>query len=136
MDTAFIELRHMFTTPPHIHDPALGQIDMSTIWVVDSLRRAPRQTIAELADAMDVAHSTASRLVARAERAGAVARTCDPRDTRRVNVTLTDAGRDLAAQALAYRLRILSAATSDWTAQQRHTFATLLTRFNHREDPS
>lgn len=134
IDAALIALRHLWTAPPHIEDPALGQVEMSTIWVVDSLRRQPDQTVSELAAAMDVAHSTASRLVLRAERSGAVIRTPDPQDQRRITVTLTAAGRDLATAAAEFRIQRLATLTQDWTAEQRHTFASLLTRFAAGKD--
>lgn len=129
IDTALIDLRHLWTTPPRIDDPTLGTVEMSTIWVAESLRRRPIQTIADLAGRMGVAHSTASRLVARAEAAGAVVRGPDPEDNRRVTVHLTPAGASLASVALDYRLQMLAGATDDWSADDIATFARLLSRF-------
>lgn len=134
IDEALIALRHLWAAPPRIDDPDLGTVEMSTIWVVDRLRRNPGQTVAELAGQLDVAHSTASRLIARAEQTGAVVRMPDPHDQRRVTVHLTPAGRDLAAVALEYRMRTLEAATADWTDTERASFAHLLTRFANREE--
>lgn len=136
IDAALIALRHLWTAPPHIEDPALGQVEMSTIWVVDSLRRHPGQTVTELACAMGVAQSTASRLVQRAEQSGAVFRTSDPADQRRTTVALTAAGGKLAETALAYRLHRLARTTETWSADDRRTFATLLTRFTTGEETS
>ncbi len=134
IDEALIALRHFWTAPPRIQDPALGAVEMSTIWVADCLRRTPNQTVAELAAALDVAHSTASRLIARAEHAGAVLRDQDPHDHRRVTVHLTEAGHSLAKVALEYRVATLQAATVDWTDAERATFASLLTRFAQRKE--
>lgn len=136
IDDALIALRHLWTAPPRINDSDLGVVEMSTIWVVDCLRRSAGATVAELASQLDVAHSTASRLIARAEKTGAVVRTADPDDQRRVLVQLTPAGRRLAANALEYRLGSLQEATADWTDQDRATFAHLLTRFTHRKESS
>lgn len=136
IDAALIELRHLWTSPPRIEDASLGTVEMSTIWVVDSLRRQPDQTIAELANRMGVAHSTASRLVARAEAAEAVRRVPDEGDHRRVTVALTQAGAQLANTALTHRLRTLTRHTEDWSPQERTTFADLLTRFAQRKDHS
>jgi DNA-binding MarR family transcriptional regulator len=83
---------------------------------------------------MDVAQSTASRLVARAERAGAVTRKASPEDHRRVVVAPTPAGKRLAETGLEFRLAILQRATSDWTAAERQAFADLLTRFARNTD--
>ena len=66
---------------------------MSTLWVVDGLRRGPtdaEMTVSDLARHMGVAHSTASRLVARAEEVGImVRRATSATDHRRVAVLLT-----------------------------------------------
>lgn len=134
IDAALIALRHLWTAPPQIEDPALGQVEMSTIWVVDSLRHTPDQTVSGLAAAMGVAHSTASRLVLRAERSGAVVREPDPADQRRTAVRLTKAGRTLAAAALQFRLSRLQRVTAQWTAADLRDFATLLTRFASGKD--
>ena len=136
IDDALIALRHLWVAPPHINDPDLGAVEMSTIWVVDCLRRSPTATVADLAVQLDVAHSTASRLIARAEKTGAVIRTADRDDQRRVTVQLTPAGHRLAATALEYRLQSLRDATSDWTDHERASFADLLTRFTHRKEPT
>lgn len=135
IDAALIALRHLWTAPFRIDDPALGSVEMSTIWVADSLRRTPDQTVAELAGHMGVAHSTASRLIGRAERAGAVTRQPDPMDQRRVTVRLTTSGAALARTALAHRLTIVREATDGFTVQERAAFADLLTRFSQRKDP-
>lgn len=132
IDEALIALRHLWTTPAHLHDPDLGTVDMSTLWVVDGLRRqSPDQehTVSDLAAHMDVAHSTASRLVARAEDAGAIVRRPSANDRRRVAVELTPAGSRLAAAGLEFRLAILRHATHNWTPHEHQTFADLLARF-------
>ena len=134
IDAALIALRHLWSAPPQVEDPALGKVEMSTIWVVDSLRRAPGSTVSDLARDMGVAHSTASRLVARAEVAGAVVRTSDPRDQRRTTVDVTPAGSTLADVALRHRLSRLREATTGWNHDERRTFADLLTRFAQRKD--
>lgn len=134
IDEALIGLRHLWTTPPRLHDPDFGTVDMSTLWVVDGLRREdPHQerTVSDLAEHLDVAHSTASRLVARAEDAGAIVRSSSATDRRRVAVELTPAGSRLAAAGLDFRLAILRQATHDWTPHERQVFADLLARFAH-----
>ncbi|MEI2643681.1 MAG: MarR family transcriptional regulator [Candidatus Nanopelagicales bacterium] len=136
IDAALIALRHLWSAPPQIEDPALGEVEMSTIWVVDCLRRTPDQTVSDLADAMGVAHSTASRLVQRAEHSGAVVRAQDARDQRRTTVHSTEAGRALAQTALRFRLAKLEQFTDDWATTDRRMFATLLTRFAAGKDNS
>ncbi len=158
IDRALVGLRHLWSTPPRIEDPALGSIDMSTIWIVDALIHAegsgewvggdanrddanrgdraepgtggqPQLTIGALAQALDVAHSTASRLVDRAQASGAVVRGRSSTDARTVSVQVTGPGRELARTARAFRAAHLLRATAGWTESERATFADLLSRF-------
>jgi DNA-binding MarR family transcriptional regulator len=132
IDDALISLRHLWSTPPQLHDAALGTVDMSTLWVVDGLRRGPsdaEMTVSDLARHMGVAHSTASRLVARAEEVGTVRRATSATDHRRVAVHLTATGRELALAGLEFRLGFLRSVTEDWTRDERGSFAELLDRF-------
>jgi DNA-binding MarR family transcriptional regulator len=132
IDDALIALRHLWSTPPQLHDATLGSVDMSTLWVVDGLRRGPanaEMTVSDLARHMGVAHSTASRLVARAEEVGTVRRATSATDHRRVAVHLTATGRELALAGLDFRLSVLRSVTEDWSIEERATFADLLDRF-------
>ena len=131
LDTALIGLRRLWAAPPRLTDPACGPVEMSTIWIVDALDRLddrPEVAVADLAVAIDVAHSTASRLVDRAEAAGAVTRHASTRDARRTTVALTPTGRTLAQVARTARTTYLAGITADWTPDQRATLADLLTR--------
>jgi DNA-binding MarR family transcriptional regulator len=107
---------------------------MSTIWVVDALDRLPDRpevSVADLAAAIDVAHSTASRLVDRAQAAGCVFRHSSATDARRTAVALTPTGRTLAEAARTARTTYLAGITADWTPEQRRALADLLTRLAH-----
>jgi len=131
LDTALIGLRRLWAAPPRLADPTLGQVEMSTIWIVDALDRLahhPEVSVADLATAIDVAHSTASRLVDRAEAAGAVTRHPSATDSRRTAVALTPTGRTLAAVARQARTTYLAQVTTDWSHEQRSALAQLLTR--------
>lgn len=134
LDTALIGLRRLWSTPPRLTDPALGSVEMSTIWVVDALDRLdhlPEVTVADVATAIDVAHSTASRLIDRAEATGCVSRHRSTADTRCTVVAATPAGRALAATARTARTDYLATVTADWTPDQRRTLAELLSRLTH-----
>ena len=134
LDTALIGLRRLWVAPPRLTDPALGPVEMSTIWVVDALARLahrPEVSVADLATAIDVAHSTASRLVDRAQAAGCVSRHPSATDSRRTAVALTAAGRTLADTARTARTEYLAAITTDWVPEDRRTLADLLTRLAH-----
>lgn len=131
LDTALIGLRRLWAAPPRLPDPALGAVEMSTIWIVDALDRVhdlPEVTVADVAAAIDVAHSTASRLIDRAEAAGCVSRHRSTTDTRRTVVAATPAGRALAGVARTARTDYLATVTADWTPDERRTLAELLSR--------
>lgn len=40
VDASLIALRHLWSAPPQLHDPDLGSVEMSTVWVVDTLLRS------------------------------------------------------------------------------------------------
>ena len=132
VDRALVGLRHLWSGPLTLDDPTMGTLDMSTVWIVDALTRDEADdevTIGELAVAIDVAHSTASRLADRAQASGAVTRRPSSRDARRVVVELTDQGRLLAATARTFRADYLDRTMAAWTSTDRSSFAELLTRF-------
>jgi len=131
LDTALIGLRRLWAGPPRLADPTLGSVEMSTVWIVDALDRLEERAevnVADVAAAIDVAHSTASRLVDRAEAAGTVTRHPSSTDSRRTAVVLTATGRTLATAARAARTGYLAEVTTDLTPDQRRTLAELLTR--------
>jgi DNA-binding MarR family transcriptional regulator len=134
IDAALLGLRHLWAGPPARRAAGADGVEMSTVWIVDALVRAaeagaPGLTVGDLAAALDVAHSTASRLVDRAVAAGMVERGRSAHDGRAVTCVLTPAGRALAAESHAFRLAYLHALTADWTPGERATFADLLGRF-------
>lgn len=142
IDAALIGLRRLWSAPPRLDDPQLGRVDMSTIWVAEALVRltdgARETTVCEVASVLDVAPSTASRLVDRAERSGVVRRGRSAADARRAALTLTSAGRELAGRSAGFRLGYLDRVTRTWPPQQRRRFAQLLTDFVnsvHRTPP-
>lgn len=132
VDRALVGLRHLWSGPLTLNNSTMGTLDMSTVWIVDALSRADPQdevTIGELAVAIDVAHSTASRLAARAQASGAVTRRPSTRDARRIAVELTDLGRRLAETARTFRDHYLDRVMAAWNPADRRSFADLMTRF-------
>jgi DNA-binding MarR family transcriptional regulator len=91
--------------------------------------RAEDVTVGAVAERLGIDPSTASRLVGHAIDAGFVARRPSPRDARRANLQLTDAGRRLKAVAGRFRRAYLAELVADWTEAERAEFARLLTRF-------
>jgi DNA-binding MarR family transcriptional regulator len=86
-------------------------------------------TVGAVAERLGIDPSTASRLVGHAIDAGFVARRPSPRDARRANLQLTDAGRRLKEVADRFRRAYLAELLADWTDAERAEFARLLTRF-------
>ena len=130
IDRALMDLRHLWHTPANLVDPEFGRVETSTVLIVEILTRQDEpMSIHRLAASLDVAHSTASRLVDRAETAGAVSRSRASVDARRVVVTATPAGRRLAASSRSFRQRYLESVLADWPAAERAEFALQLARF-------
>ncbi|GAA1538977.1 MarR family winged helix-turn-helix transcriptional regulator [Kribbella lupini] len=96
--------------------------------VLDALEAAPLG-VNGIAEALGVDQPRASKLVAAAVAAGLVRREADQRDGRRTVLLLTDAGHARLAEAHAYRQARFAAAMETWSAEERKTFADLLTRF-------
>ncbi|HEX6471629.1 MAG TPA: MarR family transcriptional regulator [Streptosporangiaceae bacterium] len=88
-------------------------------------------TVGAVAEQLGIDPSTASRLVGHAINAGFVARSPSPRDARRANLQLTDAGRRLKAVADRFRRGYLAELLADWTDAERAEFARLLARFTN-----
>jgi DNA-binding MarR family transcriptional regulator len=86
-------------------------------------------TVGAVAERLEIDPSTASRVVGHAIDAGFVARLPSPRDARRANLQLTDAGRHLQQVADRFRQAYLAELLADWTDGERTAFARLLTRF-------
>jgi DNA-binding MarR family transcriptional regulator len=141
LDAALLGLRRFLSPqqarPPFTHDGVA--VEFSTMLVVDALARSSAGTLSvgEVADALDVAPSTASRLVERAVAAGMLVRDTDV-DPRRCALHLSPPGRRLNRAALAHRTSLLAAATRDWHLDDVEQLATLLSRFTHaiHPDPS
>lgn len=136
LDVVLLSLRRL-TSPPAL--PALGhqgvQVEVSTMLVVDVVARAEDCSVRDVADALTVAHSTASRLVDRAHRAGMVTRTRHPVESRRAQLGLTPAGQQFHQTASRFRTDRLGSATSDWSLSDLATLTQLLERFAATAQP-
>lgn len=138
LDAALLSLRRLVEVPGG--RPALahgGQaVEISTVLVTDAVARHRSEgrgdacSIGDVADALQVAHSTASRLVDRAAKAGMVARDRDPVDPRRTRLTLTAAGARLQQEAVRFRTGRLATALGDWSTEDVATLRGLLERFS------
>lgn len=129
MDQALLRLRRFFDAPA-VLDDAGPRVELSTLLVLEAVARcgAP-PSVRGIAEQLGVAHSTASRLVTRAERAGMVARATSPTDKRETVIASTEVGEGFRRRATAFRLQRLIDLTQTWTREERATFARLLERF-------
>jgi DNA-binding MarR family transcriptional regulator len=109
--------------PPHVlleHDNDT-RVELSTVLVTDAIHRAhvadPHAVVgvADVGRRLDVAASTASRLVDRAVTAGMIGRGIDPADSRRAILTVTPAGAALLTRAMHFRCGYLKRVLTGWT---------------------
>jgi len=148
LDDALIRLRRLWNgTAPRRSAMAdrVPPVEMSTVLVVNAVHRLQavrpggEVTVADVAGHLDVASSTASRLVDRAVTATMVTRRESATDTRRVALNLTARGQALLSAAAEFRLTYLEQVLDGWTATDVDTFAMLLDRFAaavHRSPPT
>lgn len=90
--------------------------------------------VGDVATALDVDGSTASRLVDNAVASGLLARGSSPHDRRRSVLTLTDAGADLAQRSTRVRQELLTELTADLSDTDLDRLADLLERLGARLD--
>jgi DNA-binding MarR family transcriptional regulator len=110
-----------------------GLIDFSHVAVVGSLSELSETgtsaTVGQLARRMDVDPSRASRMVAKAIRAGYAKRMASQEDGRRTCVALTKKGEEFETAIKDLRSRYFTSHLKGWSEKDRETFARLLTRF-------
>lgn len=135
IDGALIALRRFWTAQerPTVLRRDVGKgVELSTVFVADAIDRAGRAdgsaTLAQVADCLDIASSTASRLVDRAVAAGMVRRT-QHEDRRRRPVALTEAGQALVADSTVFRTQHLAQVMGPWPDRDVERYARLLSRF-------
>jgi DNA-binding MarR family transcriptional regulator len=139
LDSALLALRRFAS--PELARPRISHagvdIELSTMLVVDAIARsAPGEVSVRLvADSLQVAPSTASRLVERAVQAGMVAGRSSENDPRMRVLHLTREGRRLQRAALRHRTQRLADATVDWSRDDLAQFADLLDRFARTVHP-
>jgi DNA-binding MarR family transcriptional regulator len=133
LDDALLRLRRLWSTPP----PALvletgdgTQVTLSSVLVVEACARIGGDVgVGDIARFLEVEHSTASRLVDRAVRAGLVTRGPSAADARRVALSLTPAGEGLRERAVGFRLAWLWRVVGTWSPAEVAALAVGLSRF-------
>ncbi|MFK5645239.1 MarR family winged helix-turn-helix transcriptional regulator [Ornithinimicrobium sp. LYQ121] len=140
LDDAVIRLRRLWSGPTsrHVDELRWPGVELSTILVADTLHRLGSEegspepedevSVAAVAARLDVAPSTASRLVDRAVRSGAVDRRPSAHDARRTALALTTTGQQMVSEARSHRHRFLGSVLADWPAHDVSALADLLSR--------
>lgn len=86
-------------------------------------------TVGAVAEHLAIDPSTASRLVSAAIEAGYLTRAASASDGRRIQLALTEAGRELAEQARRYQRAVFDQVTRAWPEQEQLHFARLFIQF-------
>lgn len=94
------------------------------------LERNDRQSVGTLAEQVNLDASTVTRQVAAMKSCGLVDKHDNPDDRRGGFVTITEAGRDAAAEVRERRLGRIEDGFKDWTEDERNEFARLTARYN------
>lgn len=128
IDRALVRLRRFFDPPAMVDDEG-RRVEASTILVLETLAGAGPRTVRDVAEQLDVAHSTASRLITRAEQAGMVRRRPSPTNGRETAVETTRQGHAVRRRGVQYRLERLAEITLSWQPDEIERFATSLHRF-------
>lgn len=112
-------------------DDALEQGQMDTL---DLLAKQPCWRMSDLADALRVDPSTATRAVQRLENSGLAARAPSDDDGRVVMAAITDAGRLRHAEVAERRGHVMAHLLSAFSPREREQLASMLERFVLRVD--
>lgn len=134
LDDALVRLRRLWSSPRQtVMDDNGRHIEMSSVLVVEACANADtkgiRIGVSQVAAFVDVAPSTASRLVDRAVSAGLVSKEPLPGDARRNIICLTPAGQALRDRAMSARLAWLNSVVEAWPDRDLSDLVRLLGRF-------
>ena len=135
LDRAFRRLRRGMVRPPtgQVPVPVLGhQLDVAKVLACDALAElcSARAAIAvkDVAQLLDLEHSTVSRLLGECEADGLVVRSQDPQDRRRTNVALTDLGAAVVSDGAQLKRRFMRLVLADWPRSDVDELQRLITQ--------
>jgi DNA-binding MarR family transcriptional regulator len=122
LDRGFRKLRRSMIHPPagEVPVPSLGrQLDVAKLFACDAVAElaetSPSVSVKDVASALDLEHSTVSRLLGELEDDGLIARGVDPADRRRTTVALTALGRAVVVDATAMHRFFTRAMLAEWS---------------------
>ena len=132
LDAALLELRALVARPGYrrrLLGPLGRRIELSTVRLLQAVDRADEPpSIGEVAAALDVDPSTASRLVEQRVGEGLLERHRCPEDGRRTTLHLTDGGRALLDELKDARHDLLAEITGSWDVVDVEALETLMAR--------
>lgn len=137
LDRTLLRMRRLLIRPDisTVPLPALDRaVDLSKVmacFAIEDFEAAGARsvTVKDVAAALILEHSTASRLLAEAEAEGLVQRGSDTVDRRRTTVTLTDAGRAVVRESIVIRTWALEHLLEAWDPADVSALAGLMERF-------
>ena len=103
-------------------------LDSASVFVLHNVHGNQPLRVSELARYMALDASTVSRHVMQLVHRGYLTRSGDPDDRRACRLALTDRGHALLDEAMAARVAIVDDAIAGWSAEDRQTLTTLMTR--------
>ena len=132
LDAALLDLRRVWMHPRLLRWFAAEvgtDVEIATLRTLRTIEAGGAALgVSDLAAAMAVDASTASRLVEQAVADGYVTRRSSDRDRRRTELALTPEGERLLARSTEVRARLLGRATEDWDDPDLIALAELLSR--------
>ena len=130
VEAAMVAVRRRQSRRAFARDSGSPPADDAVQQVLDAVESAAVPPgVTGIAAALGVDQPRASKLVAAAIEAGLLRREFDQPDGRRAQLAVTPDGRARLDVVHAHRRARFAAAMADWTADERETFAGLLTRF-------
>ena len=145
---AFTALRRQMVKPATatLPLPSIGRhVDLAKILACHAVADAFESsgglppTVKDIATALELEHSTASRVLGDAEAEGLVVRGTDPADRRRATLALTDLGQAVARESVEMQKAVLGRTLAGWKPGDVRTLARLIERLTeslHAELPA
>jgi DNA-binding MarR family transcriptional regulator len=135
IDRSFRRLRKSMIKPPSglVPVPSLGHpLEFAKIAACDAIdelaQTSPVVSVKDVAAALDLEHSTVSRLLSEIEDDGLLVRGEHPQDRRRTTVELTDLGRAVVSDATAMTRFFTRALLSEWPVEDVQALSRLITK--------
>lgn len=128
LDDVLLEVRHLFRSPDFRRLVLRSvEVELSTLRLLRAVERhASDPSVRDVADTLGIDQSTASRQVEQAVSAGYLARQRSTDDARRSQLTLTEGGAAVLADANRNRREALGQVTTDWSDQDLAALVRLL----------